>query len=463
MKRIAIVLLFCLGPISTSTATSMQDIEGLIHSKDKFIQVVTNEEQSIYYAGADFDLTSTKNGQPITWSIQPLSAGSGDLIIKEVLDKKTEKTLTAKLTRGKLGEPTRRFSLIAQFTRKGKEVNKEYQIYVLSKPLRVMTWNIWGKEGHKTATQPIEPEGGEFNYRYLYHYKAKDTNQRDRVAAVINESGADIVLLQETYGQIDFLKENTSLKYSFGGEGRGASISVLSRFPIDKEFTLGSDSNYLGAEIKLSESHEIAAFSSHFTSKDSNWQTTPDTVTDHQGIEIDKRERMPAARELISYVEENNYLKNADQTPVLIGGDHNAISHLDYVASTIGKPQNYGRGIIAAPVSMLFTDNGFTDSYRQVNPDPLEYPCLSYSSVYLQAAGPVKAGDWPADRPHFRIDYIYSKGSKLVPVESKIINTFDGKVLTYPEFDSDNKLTKRGVYIFPSDHAAILSTYEWLD
>jgi len=93
------------------------------------------------------------------------------------------------------------------------------------------------------------------------------------------------------------------------------------------------------------------------------------------------------------------------QMPVIIGGDFNSGSHLDWVENT--KHVHYNK-VVEWPVSKKMTDNGFRDSFREANPDPLK----------------TLDGTWGFLNENIisdRIDFIYYKGDKLKVKSSKIV------------------------------------------
>ena len=55
--------------------------------------------------------------------------------------------------------------------------------------------------------------------------------------------------------------------------------------------------------------------------------------------------------------------------PVVMGGDFNSPSHLDWVEST--KEFHYGK-VVQWPVSKLMLEHGYTDSFREAHPDPTQ-------------------------------------------------------------------------------------------
>lgn len=169
-----------------------------------------------------------------------------------------------------------------------------------------------------------------------------------------------------------------------------------------------------------------------------NFQSLIDQDTEITDILKMDEHRAKQARQVIE--KSKKLLDNADNEPVILAGDANTLSHLDW--SPEWKEGHYGI-TIPFPVSKVFTDAKLIDSYRQQYPNPLIYPCSSWQP---QAADAPKSRTWSPQEPAMmapgRIDYIYYKGSKLKVKESVCIGNAGG-----------------GVTGGTSDHAAILTTF----
>jgi hypothetical protein len=260
---------------------------------------------------------------------------------------------------------------------------KEYQKYFGKKDepelntdfITVVNWNIWHGGTHFT----LEKDG---------------FDGIERITDLIRNAGADIVLMQETYGAGSRISSKLGFYYyeasSRIGAVWGANLSVMSRFPMRDAYMIEERSNYGknyafnngGVEIGLSKHKSLIAFS--------NWYN-------HR-----KPEDLKGALNKWS-----GLIENADNVPIIWGGDFNSISHLD-------------DGIGESGHSKLMTNAGFIDSYRTYFPDAEKNP--GYSG--------------PGFRD--RIDYIYYKGAKLELIEAApIIDNFKGKNNT-PGYPSDH-------------------------
>ncbi|MGX1928570.1 LamG-like jellyroll fold domain-containing protein [Flagellimonas sp. 2504JD4-2] len=249
--------------------------------------------------------------------------------------------------------------------------------------LTVLNWNIW--------------HGG------THFLKDRDGfDGVERIIELIRQSGADIVLMQETYGAGSRISSSLGFYYyeasSAIGAVWGANLSVMSRFPIEEVYMIEEASNYGknyafnngGAKIRLSENKSVLVFS--------NWYNA------------NKPEDLEGA--LKGW---ESLVKNTDSIPIVWAGDFNSVSHLD---DGIGKSGH----------SKLMTNEGFSDAYRELYPDVEEYPCLT------------------APSGKNRIDYIYYKGAKLKLMEAgALVKDFKGKF-------------KHSGY--PSDHLGITAKFK---
>src|SRR5690606_7586176 len=121
--------------------------------------------------------------------------------------------------------------------------------------------------------------------------------------------------------------------------------------------------------------------------------------TDQQIVDTDKRRRIGMATTLL---EERlpGYLAQDEsyaEAPVLLAGDFNTLSHLDWSARFANAPGHAGL-VLDWPVTRMFTQAGFTDTYRWANPDAGRYPGRTWSPVNGFGYAPQ------------RIDYILARG-----------------------------------------------------
>lgn len=280
-----------------------------------------------------------------------------------------------------------------------------------------MAWNIW----HGGNDESLPSDG------------------RPSVIEVIKASEADVVLMIETYGSAPLISDSTDLDYHL----ISSNLSIYSRFPITKRLAFPdsiSTFNFGGVEILAYDSIPIAVF-------DTWLHYLPDTRLAPTHLPEDsilawenKGSRDNEVFRIINSIDD--YLENSENIPVILGGDLNSHSHLDWTVAT-KDTFNHGGAIVNWTVSKALTDAGFIDSYREINPDLLNNLGKTWISG-LDKNG--KFGYTKEDR----IDYIYYKGSLLKPVSSESFVCPPGEILTF----------RNKKIMYPSDHGFVLTTFE---
>ncbi len=275
--------------------------------------------------------------------------------------------------------------------------------------LKVMAWNIW----------------------HAGHLKEYGKKGETGTLEILKNSGADVIMMIETYGAADIVADYLGYYHRL----LSSNLSIYSRYPITKSITFPdsiSTFNFGGVEIDvngqpvrildtwlhyLPDTRKAPLDSSHQTILD--WETAGS--------------RDNELRAILNCIEP--YLAQADSIPVIMGGDFNSHSHLDWVEST-KDTRNHGGAVVEWTISKMMTDAGFIDSFREIHPDPN----ANYGTTWLH---PV------ANNTQDRIDYVYYKGAKLSCDTSETYNKDLGEML--------NLYGKE--YFYASDHGLVLSTF----
>lgn len=266
--------------------------------------------------------------------------------------------------------------------------------------LKVQAWNIW--------------HGG---HRFGEHVGV------ERVIDVLKKENADVIGLVETYGSGAIIAD--SLDYYF--YLISSNLSIMSRYPIDNTIKVFKPFFSGGALLDLGNGQKLAFF-------DIWLNYAPDECELFKGKsvfpEFFEKEKTTRQAEIKSILKEiNSYIKNAEQTPVFMVGDFNCGSHLDWTEDT--KKLHFDM-VIDWQVSRSMINAGFKDSFREMNPNPLKDPGFTWSPL-INPASPNQ------NCVRDRIDFIYYKGSKVMPYRSRAIEDH--------------------LKFWPSDHGSVVSWF----
>lgn len=270
--------------------------------------------------------------------------------------------------------------------------------HMVTPELRVMSWNLW--------------LGG-----------SEVDDHRAKQLKVVLESGADVVGLQETGGTAaQELAEALGWYHHRAGENLG----VISRHPITARFG-DPDVGFYGAagvRIAVAPGREVDVWTAHlhytpYGPYESAFDGLPARVLiAHEEL------RLAQMRDALARIAESS----RDGVPVVLVGDFNCPSHLDW-------PD------VAWPVTRAAEDAGFADSYREAHPDPAAEPGHTWSPIH-----PVHEDGSGRPEPQDRIDYVLHRG--LTVRDARTLVT--GSPRPWPDV-ADND--------WPSDHAAVVTTF----
>lgn len=279
--------------------------------------------------------------------------------------------------------------------------------------LRVLSWNIW-HEGHSN----------EFGKQAC-----------DGVIGVLKKSKADVILMVETYGASD--KVADSLQYYH--RLLSNNLSIYSRYPIVKTYTFPDripTFNFGGVEI-LVNGKKVRIF-------DTWLHYLPDArcvPTEKSEAEIlawdDAGSRDDEIRIILDILKP--FMAESDSIPIIMGGDFNIHSHLDWTEATKDL-YNHGGAVVNWTVSKSMEKAGFIDSFRKINPDPIK----NIGTTWLTAADSVATPN-----RQDRIDYIYYQGKTINAIASQCYDINLGGQLQF----------EGGTFFYGSDHGFVLTDF----
>lgn len=298
------------------------------------------------------------------------------------------------------------------------------QTYSAPDTLRVLVWNVW----HGTNDVDQGPE---------------------KALQLIKDSKADICLLQESY-------DISGPRGKFGPwaaeqlgwnalQGKSPHLCVMSPYKVKKTF-FHAGWHGIGAELQDSKGRTLHAFSTwiDYRSYVSRYFQDNPKATDAEllACETEHSSRAAQATKIISYLERQSLTDL--KTPLLVGGDWNCPSHLDWTKET--SEAFLHRRDLSLPVSVAMQKAGFKDCYRIVYPDPVKERGDTWSPLFREKEG--------KKLPLDRIDRLYYKSNQSQPLLKPV------RAWVFPEELEDNAVPIRE-RSFPSDHAALLIEFEW--
>ena len=280
-----------------------------------------------------------------------------------------------------------------------------------TKELKVLSWNVW-HAGHAEAYPDTSCAG---------------------TMGILKQSGADVILMVETYGCSDRVADHLGYYHRL----LSSNLSIYSRYPIVETYTFPdsiSTFNFGGVKIDV-DGQPVRIF-------DTWLHYLPDmrlVPTDKTEAEIlawdDAGTRDEEINRILSVLKP--MLAQTDSIPIIMGGDFNDHSHLDWTEATRNL-YNHGGAVVGWTVSKAMEQAGVKDSFRQANPDPVKNPGVTW----------YWSGDDVKDRMD-RIDFIYYRGAGLDVIASESYNA-----------DLPGTLEIGGKeFFYASDHGFVLTTF----
>lgn len=315
--------------------------------------------------------------------------------------------------------------------------------------LKVLQLNVW-QEGTKVT--------GGFN----------------GIVDAIVQSGADIITLSEVrnYSNTNFsarivaaLQQKNLTFYSFKDD----NVGILSRYPI-VSFKAGMYSNSFDkAIVNLNVNTQVAVYSAHLDylnyacylprGYDGNsFQKISQPVTDANAV-LASNLQSDRDEEITAFINDAKLQRDSGRI-VILGGDFNEPSHLDWVDAQKNLFDHHGT-IVPWQGSVALYAKGYKDSYRVKNPDPVQAPGFTWAAFNTSAS--LSSLVWAPDADERdRIDYIYyADNSNRVSVDESIVFGPSGSIVRgqgYEDATYTNPfLIPTGTW--PSDHKGVITTF----
>jgi hypothetical protein len=280
------------------------------------------------------------------------------------------------------------------------------------------------EESSTKAREALSLKVMEFNIEYGGHEISFDS-----VVEAIQKSDADIVAVEEAWGNMPLLARRLGWRYF------DRRMQLVSQLPLLAPS--GSDGLYTFVGVEPGEF--VAIGNVHLPSAPYGPFKIKGGAGPKKIVALEKKVRLPAVK---PYLEALTELAD-DGVPVFLTGDFNAPSHLDWTTDAVGT-RSHMEYALEWPVSAAVEDAGFQDSYREVHPDPVKSPGITWPAVrpFVKGYNPGLNGA-AADR----IDFVYSAGPAIAR-DSVLVGE-----KSHPEVETS-------VTPWPTDHRGIVSTFD---
>lgn len=280
--------------------------------------------------------------------------------------------------------------------------------------LTVLSWNVW--------------HGG--------HSKTYPEKGCEGTIGILKKSNADVILMVETYGAAPMIADSLGYQYNL----ISSNLCIFSRYPIVEKYAF-QDSigtfNFGGVEIDM-DGTPVRLFDTwlHYLP---DMRLVPTGKTEEEILAWDDAgTRDEEIRKIIGVLKP--MIAESDSIPLIMGGDFNSHSHLDWTEATKNL-YNHGGAAVNWTVSKEMEAAGFKDSFREVNPDPVK----NIGTTWLTDADSLET----VNRQD-RIDFIYYQGKTIQAVASECYDNILGKTFSFKGDD----------FFYASDHGFVLTAFK---
>ncbi len=248
----------------------------------------------------------------------------------------------------------------------------------------------------------------------------------EKIIEAIKLADPDVVALEEAEGNTQKVADALGWPYA------SVRTQVISTLPIIDP--PGADGRYVFVEI--APGAVVAVSNVHLPSDPYGPYDVRDGKPVEDVIKLEQETRLPAIQQRLDVLPA---LVQAG-IPAFLTGDFNAPSHLDWTEAAVGL-RPHVLYPVDWPVSKAVEAAGFRDTYRELHPDPVKDPGLTW-----WAGRPLIDGYPDPSEPQDRIDIIYAAGASTT-TDTKIVGEQGG-----PQVDI-------AVDPWGTDHRGVLATF----
>ena len=328
--------------------------------------------------------------------------------------------------------------------------------------------NCWSRNAAPTTLRVLQMN--------IWHEGTIVKGGFEAIADEIVNADADIVFFSEVrnYNGSKFIFRMTDALAKRGktyyGKHHTLDVGILSKYRIEHQEEIYPQGKGYGSILKATcriAGHPVSIYSAHLDYKNyacylprgydgATWKRLATPVVDPDSILA--ANRIAQREEAIGIFLTDAGKELTQGNIVLLGGDFNEPSHLDWQKDTRYLWDHNG-AIVNWDCSRMLYEKGFKDAYRVLHPNPVTHPGFTFPSDNKDA--PVNKLSWaPEADERDRIDFVYYYADKrLKPIAAAIVGPSTSIVRSErtEEKSKDSFLTPKKVW--PSDHKAVLITF----
>lgn len=316
------------------------------------------------------------------------------------------------------------------------------------KEFTVLQWNIWQegtmvKGGYDAIVNELVRLQPDFvTFSEVRNYR--NTNFIARLIASLKERGV-------TY-------------YGFYSYDSG----LLSKHPITDSVTVHPEKGDHGSIYKLKSTihgRKIAVYTAHL-------DYLNDTYYDVRGYDGNSWKEIPIPtsadevlrRNALSLRDEEiaDFLASAKQDLedgycVILGGDFNEPSHLDWTEATRYMYDHHGL-VVPWPQTVSLEKAGFIDCFRTIYPNPVTHPGITFPAD--NPLVPIQKLTWtPRGDERDRIDYLFYQGKGLQVTDCKVFGPEGSIAYSQRVKNHTSDRFIKPLDVWPTDHKGVLATF----
>lgn len=290
----------------------------------------------------------------------------------------------------------------------------------------------------------------------------------------IIRSDADFVTLSEVRNYngsrfcdriVEALSEHGLEYHSFYSYDSG----LLSRYPIIESATIFPEKNDQGSIYKLVadvDGTKVSVYTAHLDYRNcayydvkgyngSTWSQQEPVLSIDTVLMLNRKSMRDDA--IACLIKDANIDRDKGHV-IIIGGDFNEPSHLDWIENAKNLFDRQGL-IIPWDVSMMLEKEGYKDTYRELFPNPATHPGVTYPADCPEKE--LRELTWaPEADERERIDFIhYYPDSRLTLKESIIVGPSKEIVRSQRVESISQDLFLAPVTVWPTDHKGLISTF----